>query len=310
MNSLEKARLGLPDLVNVETCAAFLVPRGSRDNRTEVLIIARGGKPSACHRVDIIPARAQQPVATFAAVAVQEPGFCIPEEQKYAYSEVVTLPRPQDQIVLLSRGPDPSAPHVHQVPVHDFEPNSLQRWQETLNADRFARTVPQVPWRDAVPAPAVPTAPLAGPQLYPRQSFFARLNDDNEGFDPPRPSPPGPRPTPQVRNSGDFHASVSFYAVGYARCEVFVERDNNGVRERWVFRGEGGGPPLGGGFTGVINTNNLERLISSTTSCAVVGATFYGNITFFDAGANVIGNFHGGGFGVGGGGFVGSWQVG
>ena len=86
--------------------------------------------------------------------------------------------------------------------------------------------------------------------------------------------------------------------------EVFVEGDGR----RWVFNGEGGGAPGGGGYSGKLFTSSLDRLVSSTTSCALVAATFYGTVAFFDANANVLGNFHGGGFGVGGGGYTGHWE--
>ncbi len=315
MNSSDSTRVGLANLVDVETCNAFRMPQGVSPD--QVLVIAHGRKPSACHRVDIVPARSPA-LNAFAVIAVQDPGLCIPGDQGFTYSEVTALPQPAESIAVLSRGKDDTKPHIHEVPIQDFEPNSLVRWLETQTATSSflaashaaSLTAHSGAYRSLAPQDQLssfardPSRALSySSQQSP--SPLAIRRSDTDQTDPPIPRPGPLRPPLQPpREGGDFHADVKFWLAGYGRCEVFVERDG----QRWVFRGEGGGAPGGGGFTGVINTNNLGMLVSSTTSCSLAGLTFYGTLSFFDANANVLGTFHGGGFGVGGGVYTGSWQ--
>ena len=106
-----------------------------------------------------------------------------------------------------------------------------------------------------------------------------------------------------ARTSGKFMGEAKWWNAFYSRCELWIETDGG----RFYFRGQGGGFPGAGAYSGDLYTGDVGRLIASTTTCQIVSALFYVNITFWDAASNNLGMFHGGGFGLGGGLLAGRW---
>jgi len=109
----------------------------------------------------------------------------------------------------------------------------------------------------------------------------------------------------RARNDGKFYGDAKWWNAGYARCEIFIDTDGG----RRYFRGEGGGFPGAGAYSGDLYTGDLGRLLTTTATCQIVSAVFYVNITFWDAGSANLGMYHGGGFGAGGGLFAGHWTA-
>jgi hypothetical protein len=109
--------------------------------------------------------------------------------------------------------------------------------------------------------------------------------------------------SPQARNDGAFYGDAKWWNVGYSQCEIWIDTDGG----RWYFRGQGGGFPGAGAYSGNLYTSDVAKLISSTTTCQIVSALFYVNITFWDAGSGNLGMYHGGGVGAGGGLLAGKW---
>lgn len=109
----------------------------------------------------------------------------------------------------------------------------------------------------------------------------------------------------RARNDGKFYGDAKWWNAGYSRCEIWIDTDDG----RRYFRGEGGGFPGAGAYSGDLYTGDLGRLLATTTTCQIVSALFYVNITFWDAGSTNLGMYHGGGAGVGGGLLAGRWTA-
>lgn len=94
----------------------------------------------------------------------------------------------------------------------------------------------------------------------------------------------------------------------YAQCEIWIDPPN-GVRA--IFKGKGAAFPGGGAYTCDLYLESgvsYQDLLTKSASCSIVTVLFYVNVSFFSAEHEYLGMMHGGGVGVGGGGFVGQFE--
>jgi hypothetical protein len=263
----------------------------------KLVIFVHGTKPTPCHRVDLVPMKTDSP--SFAAAWSQDGEFCPAQEVPYSYSEGFASSLRAGEILLLCAGQG-GKPEERKVPVQPIEPHSLRALRATspvagiagFNGASFDAAAS--PSADMLRMLALHMHSAAQTQVASARApftFGAGLGDA------------ALRGAAQARNDGKFGGEAKWWNAGYSQCEILIDTDDG----RWYFRGQGGGFPGAGAYSGDLYTGDLGRLIQQTATCQIVSALFYVNITFWDAGSGNLGVFHGGGAGVGGGLLAGHW---
>jgi hypothetical protein len=108
--------------------------------------------------------------------------------------------------------------------------------------------------------------------------------------------------------------ATAYPAHGSVICAVFYMRftvDCDACQNKQFVGNAGGIGTIGGGaLIGDIYTDDLNRLLSSTSAFQFVTTPVYSSLTFFDGSSNFLGTFQAGGVSIctGTGGGTGSWS--